>query len=184
MAVDDDTAVVWGRFGGTAPSGAVIEVPVCFVGTVREGLIHGDVGYYDPRLVQMHIGEAAAFVEAFAEMWRAPSRDGVRALVDDGIRAVVPGSTEPFIGGDEYADRVAGLLAVAPDVTIMVDRWSALNDDGVAIEWRGQTTIGERTLNWQGVDHFRLRGGQAVEALVMFDSAPLLAAIEAAASRD
>lgn len=142
MAVEDDTAVVWGRFGGTAPSVAVIEVPVSFVCTVQQGLIHGDVGYYNPLLMQMHIGEAASFVEAFAEMWRAPSRDGVRALVDDGIRAVVPGSTEPFIGGDEYADRVAGLLAVAPGVTIEVDRWSALS--------RRRLAAGRRTRGCRG----------------------------------
>ncbi len=54
-AIDGETVVVWGRFGGTASgefmgvsaAGGRVEVPVTFVCSFRDGLIASDVGYFD-----------------------------------------------------------------------------------------------------------------------------------------
>jgi len=55
-AFGEDSAVVWGRFGGTlsdefmgiaVEAGRRIEIPVTFVCTFRDGMLSGDTGYFD-----------------------------------------------------------------------------------------------------------------------------------------
>jgi steroid delta-isomerase-like uncharacterized protein len=56
VAYGEDTAVVWGHFGGTTTDsllgmpvepGRELRVPVTFVCTFRDGLLAGDRGYFD-----------------------------------------------------------------------------------------------------------------------------------------
>src|SRR3954452_5897790 len=53
--IDGDTAVVWGRFGGTA-GGHRFDLPVTFVCTFRDGLLVSDTGYFDTSAFLKHAG--------------------------------------------------------------------------------------------------------------------------------
>ena len=64
-AFGDDTAVVWGRFGGTASGSFAgveidgsrrLEVPCTFVCTFRDGLLVSDVYYFDAATLAAQAG--------------------------------------------------------------------------------------------------------------------------------
>ena len=94
VAYGDDSAVVWGRFGGTlgdtfmgmpVERGRKLDIPVTFVCTFRDGKLVGDVGYFDAQtlLTQAGLGptasrssdadSAADFVARFKSFWAKPS---------------------------------------------------------------------------------------------------------------
>ena len=54
-AFGDDTAVVWGRFGGTF-NGRPVSVPVTFVCTFRDGKVVGDRYYFDGQTLAAQAG--------------------------------------------------------------------------------------------------------------------------------
>lgn len=68
-AYGDNTAVVWGRWGGTlgeqfmgqkVTAGRRLEIPVTFVCSFREdGLLERDTGYFDALTLQRQLGLAA-----------------------------------------------------------------------------------------------------------------------------
>jgi steroid delta-isomerase-like uncharacterized protein len=71
--VEGNTAVVWGRFGGTVrgrlfgieADGRRLEVPVAFVCTFRDGLLGHELGYFDRDTLRHQLGlDAAAADEA------------------------------------------------------------------------------------------------------------------------
>lgn len=64
-AFGEDSAVAWGRFGGTVSdefmgvrveAGRRIEIPVAFVCTFRDGLLTGDTGYFDAATLSEQVG--------------------------------------------------------------------------------------------------------------------------------
>jgi hypothetical protein len=54
-----------------------------------------------------------------------------------------------------------------------------VTDDLLFIFWRAHVTLGERALDWTGVDRFRLRDGRAIEEVVTFDTQLLRDALAA-----
>jgi steroid delta-isomerase-like uncharacterized protein len=182
-AFGTDAAVVWGRFGGTLSGrfmglrvepGRTIEIPVSFVCVFREGLLLSDRGYFDVATMCAQAGlplatlhGAPEFVDRFRSFWAAPAGTRVPDLIAPEAVVYWPGA-EPM-SGETYAARMDTMLQLVPGMTLeVVDH--ALTDDLLFIFWRAHVTLGERALDWTGVDRFRLRDGRAIEEVVTFDT--------------
>lgn len=203
-AYNEDSAVVWGRFGGTlsgefmgveVEAGRRIEIPVTFVCTFRDGLLVGDRGYFDAVTLAEQVGVpleavrvagtadgaaargAAGFVERFERFWANPDPDRVAELVAPDAVASWPGM-EP-IRGTEYPEHIANILALAPDLRLEVSA-HAHTAELVFISWRARATAGGEAVEWTGIDRFQLRDGRAVEALIAYDTLPLQQALQRA----
>jgi ketosteroid isomerase-like protein len=116
--------------------------------------------------------DAADFVERFRAYWRAPSVDGLDALLAPDVRLVAP--MTPTTRTLEDGKRAfAALLDLSPDLTAEVHRWGATGD-GVLIEFTLSGSAGGAPISWRAVDHVVLReDGLASERVSYFDSAPL-----------
>ncbi len=119
------------------------------------------------------MSDAADFVERFTAYWRAPSPEGLGALLAPDVRLIAPmtPTTHSLADGRRA---FAGLLELLPDLTAEVHGWGA-TDDGVLIDF---TLSGSRAgvdISWRAVDRIALReDGLASERVSYFDSAPLV----------
>lgn len=202
-AYTDDTAVVWGRFGGTtagsflgldAEPGLKIEVPVTFVCTFRDGLLASDTGYFNVAALAEQAGVGAqaadslkvptgsedaarALVANFERLWKTRDPEIVREIVSPTATAHWSGvGTFP---GSEYVERMTQTMALTPEIENEVTGY-AINDDLVFIGWRAHGTFLGQPLEWHGIDRFRLAGTHAEEIHAIFDTAPLRDAVTAA----
>lgn len=202
-AFGENTAVVWGRFGGTTEGnflgvevepGQKIEVPVTFVCSFRDGLLASDVGYFDVSALAGQAGvpqstadavndelggrEAAhALVANFKRLWATKDPELVAEIVAPDAVAYWSG-LEP-INGTEYVERMRQMMSLAPDIENEVTG-QAVNGDLVFISWRARATVGGQQIECNGIDRFRLRGKLADEVYAVFDTTPLREAAEAA----
>jgi hypothetical protein len=125
--------------------------------------------------------EAAAFVEAFAEGWRAPAgpdafADHFMEWVGPEIRLIQP-PMPVLVGHAAFREQFARpLFALVPDLHGTVEGWGA-NGDLVYIELKLEGTVGGRPVTMRTCDRVKLREGIAVERLAHVDPIPLLAAI-------
>lgn len=187
VAYGDDSAVVWGRFGGTAPGGRKVEVPVTFVCTFRDGRIASDVGYFDAATLAEQSGvpltvlrpsPAGAFAAEFARVWAAPRPEEFPPLLQPDAVTHWPGVGE--VRADQYPEPVARILELFPDLSLeVVDH--AATADGVMIAWRASATVGGEAREWSGVDRFVLRDGRVAGGEITFDTAIVTEALAAAA---
>jgi ketosteroid isomerase-like protein len=183
ITVDGDTAIAWGRFGGTSKrTGRRIEMPVTFVCTFKDGLLLSDTGYFDSRTFYELLGvphpvdaEATEFIERFKAGWRRREREAFADVLDDDVDAFFPGMPQPG-GKAEALDWLDKALATFPDLELEVQRW-ARTGDSVLIEWQATATVGSERLTWGGCDRFTLRGGRGIEERVYIDTAPLTEAL-------
>lgn len=167
--------------------GRTIEVPVSFVCAFRDGLLLSDTGYFDLATLCAQAGMplvalygAPDFVERFKAFWAAPDGARVPDLIAPDAVVHWPG-TEPMSGAT-YPAHMDAMLKLVPGMTLtVVDHARA--DDLLFIFWRAQVTIGERSLDWTGVDRFRLRNGRAIEEFITFDTQPLREALTAIPAR-
>ena len=184
MAVDGDTGIAWGRFGGTSTiTGKRIDLPVTFVCTLRDGKLASDMGYFDSRTFFELLGidhpadaDAASFVARFEDAWRERDVDKFAALIHDDVDAFFPGMPEAT-GKEGALDWLRNAVTAFPDVELEIQRW-ARTGDSVFIEWVSTATVqgtGER-ITWGGADRFTLSGDRAVQERVYFDTAPVAAA--------
>ena len=106
--------------------------------------------------MRLTAAEAEAFVERFAEAWRAPTADGHAALFADDVVLVQPlmGRVE---GKEQCREAFARLFRLVPDIHAVVHRWSA-NDEVLFIEFTLKGTFGGKELAWSAVDRFVARG--------------------------
>jgi steroid delta-isomerase-like uncharacterized protein len=192
----DDTAVVWGRFGGTLSGrlmgldvepGRRIDVPVSFVCAYKDGLLLSDTGYFDVATLCAQAGVPLAalhgapdFIERFKAFWAAPGGAKVPDLIAPDAVVHWPGS-EPMSGA-AYPAHMDAMLKLVPGMTLeVVDHAQA--DDVLFIFWRAQVAVDDRKLDWTGVDRFRLRNGRAIEEFITFDTQPLRDALAAVPAR-
>ena len=188
MATGEDTAVVWGCFGGTTSGdfmgaavepGRRIDVPVTFVCTFRDGLLTRDVGYFDAATLAEQLGLELAqlrprasgrpFVERFAEFWSNPDPARVPELVAEDALAHWPG-VDP-IPGSEYPAFLRRMTELVSDLDFQVTAHAEAGEY-VFISWRSRGTVGGDRIEWSGIDRMRLRDGKAVEVFVAYDTAP------------
>jgi ketosteroid isomerase-like protein len=121
------------------------------------------------------MNDAADFVDRFRVYWRAPSVEGLDALLAPDVRLVAP--MTPTTGTLEEGKRAfAAILGLTPDLTAEVHRWGA-TDDGVLIEFTLSGSAAGAPISWRAVDRIVLReDGLASERVSYFDSTPLILA--------
>lgn len=115
---------------------------------------------------------AADFARRFAEYWRAPTPDGLDAVLADRVRLVAPmtPTTHTLAEGKRA---FASLFELISDMTAEVRRWGA-TEDGVLIEFTVSGLAGGRPISWSAVDRFVIgNDGLATERVTYFDSLPL-----------
>lgn len=119
---------------------------------------------------------AADFVRRFEEYWKAPTPDGLDALLTHDVVLVAP--TLPETRNLEDGKRVWGqLLTLIPDLRTDVHRWGA-TEDGVLIEFTLSGTVNGTPISWGAVDRFVVGDdGLATERIAYFDPSPLIAAL-------
>jgi steroid delta-isomerase-like uncharacterized protein len=202
-AYADDSAVVWGRFGGTtagsflgldAEPGLKIEVPVTFVCTFRDGRLASDTGYFNVAALADQAGvspqaadslqiptceeaPARALVANFERLWKTRDPEIVREIVSP--TATAHWSGVGAFSGSEYVERMTQTMALTPDIENEVTGY-AINNDLVFISWRAHGIIFGQPIEWHGIDRFRLAGAHAEEIHAIFDTAPLRDAAVAA----
>lgn len=113
-----------------------------------------------------------AFVEGFADFWKAPSPDRLTDHLHPDVVLVRPLSP-PRHGLGAAQREFTRILGLLPDLHGEVDRWSQAGDV-VFIEFRLIARLGSEVVEWPVVDRFLLRGDKAVERVSYFDSLPLL----------
>ena len=126
-------------------------------------------------------GAAAAWVQAFADGWRAPA--GADAFADHfepwlhpEIRLVQPG-VPVTVGHRAFRERFARpLFALVPDLHGTVEGWAA-SGDTVYVELSLAGTVGKRSVAMRSCDRITLSDGVATERVAYVDPLPLLAAI-------
>lgn len=119
------------------------------------------------------MSDAADFVERFRAYWRAPSVEGLDALLAPDVRLVAPmtPTTQTLAEGKRA---FANVLALTPDLTAEIHRWGA-TDDGVLIEFTLSGSAAGAPISWHAIDRIVLRDdGLASERVSYFDSTPLL----------
>jgi ketosteroid isomerase-like protein len=124
---------------------------------------------------------ARAWVEAFAEGWRAPTGadaflEHFRDLLAADVRLIQP--QLPTIVGQRAFERqfVRPLFALIPDLHGEVERWASLGDT-LYIELTLSGRLAGHPVSWRVCDRITLRDGRAVERESYFDPSPLLAAV-------
>jgi ketosteroid isomerase-like protein len=121
-----------------------------------------------------------AFVEAFADNWRAPA--GAAGLVEsflpllhEDIRLVQP-QIPDLVGYDQFRTGFAEpLFALMPDLRGEVEDWAA-RGDVVYIQVRLHGTLAGRPFEFRSCDRITLRDGRATERVAFMDPGPLVAA--------
>jgi hypothetical protein len=123
------------------------------------------------------MSEAAAdFAGRFAAYWRAPSVDGLDALLAPDVLLVAPmtPTTRTLAEGKRA---FAAILELVPDLTGDVHRWGA-TEDGVLIEFTLSGNAGGGPVSWDAVDRIVLReDGLASARISYFDTAPLIGTV-------
>jgi hypothetical protein len=115
---------------------------------------------------------AADFAHRFAEYWRAPTPDGLDAVLAERTRLVAP-MTPTTDTLEEGKRAFAELFELIEGMTAEVHRWGA-TEDGVLIEFTISGTAAGKPISWRAVDRFVLgEDGLATERVSYFDSAPI-----------
>jgi hypothetical protein len=124
---------------------------------------------------------ARAWVEGFADGWRAPSSPEAfaahfRPLLAPDVRLIQP--QLPTLEGHRAFEEefVKPLFALMPDLHGDVERWGS-RGDALYIEMTLRGTLRGRPLSWRVCDRVTLREGVAIERESYFDPSPLLAAL-------
>jgi SnoaL-like domain len=119
---------------------------------------------------------AADFVERFVAYWRAPSLDGLDAVLAPQARLLAP-MTKTTHTLAEGKRTFAALLRLAPDLTAEVHRWGP-TADGVLIEFTISGSVSGVPIGWSAVDRFVLGAdGLATERVSYFDSGTIVSTL-------
>jgi hypothetical protein len=124
---------------------------------------------------------ASAWVDAFAEGWRAPAgpeafADHFEPWLDPEIRLIQP-QTPPIVGHAAFREQfVRPLFALVPDLHGTVEGWASTGDT-VYIELRLEGTVGRQRVTMHTCDRVELRDGVAIERVAYIDPTPFIAAI-------
>ena len=112
--------------------------------------------------------------EMFAAFWAAPDMShGMEILADD-IIGYWPGDIEPVRGFQAYTQKIADLLAVAPDLKLeVIDSATvagpAEGEELVFLHYVGHATGPDGPIEIRGIDRVRTRDGVVVENVIRYD---------------
>lgn len=117
--------------------------------------------------------EIQDFVARFASAWATRDPDAFKNLWHpDGVLHT-PLAGRPIVGA-EIGRLNEVQKEAAPDLVWQLLDWTA-RGEVVIVEWQCTRLLGERRLDWRGVDKFRLKEGRILEERVYMDTAPLRA---------
>jgi hypothetical protein len=118
------------------------------------------------------VSDTAEFVERFTAYWRAPTPQGLEAVLAPRVRLVAP-LTATTHTREEGIRAFAALFELVEGMSAEVHRWGP-TADGVLIEFTVTGKAGGRPISWHAVDRFVIgEDGLANERVSYFDSAPL-----------
>jgi SnoaL-like domain len=112
--------------------------------------------------------------EVWAAFWAAPNMShGVDILADD-IIGYWPGDNEPVRGFEAYTQKIADLLAVAPDLKLeLIDSATAAGpaagEELIFLHYVGHATGPNGPIEIRGLDRVRTRDGVVVENVIRYD---------------
>jgi ketosteroid isomerase-like protein len=124
---------------------------------------------------------AAAFVQAFADGWRAPVdadsfADHFESWLHPDVQ-LVQSSIPTVSGRAAFREQFARpLFELVPDLHGTVERWCAHGDD-VYIELRLAGRVGRQPVTLRSCDRVTLRDGRAIERVAHVDPTPLVRAV-------
>jgi hypothetical protein len=124
---------------------------------------------------------AEAWVEAFAEGWRAPAgadafADHFESLLSPDIVLIQP-QVPTAVGLHAFRERLARpLFELIPDLHGTVEGWAA-RGDVIFIQLRLEGTVRGRSVTARTCDRVTLRDGLAIERVAHMDPTPLMRAV-------
>jgi hypothetical protein len=112
--------------------------------------------------------------EFFAAFWAAPSMSHRMDILADGIVGYWPGDSEPVRGFKAYTQKIADILAFAPDLTLeLVDSATAAGavegEELFFLHYVGHGTGPDGPIEIRGLDRVRTRDGIVVENVIRYD---------------
>ena len=133
------------------------------------------------------MSDAETWLNRYAEIWPTFDHERIHELVHleatifhSGMRAPITGAEEP-----EYVRRAKLMM---PDVALEI-RASACQGNVVFVEYRTSGTpvtgrLSGRSLSWDGIGRFTLRGDRVIDVVGRWDTLPLWAELEPEMARD
>lgn len=125
--------------------------------------------------------EVEAFVEAFAEGWRAPNHlermvAHFQPMLAPDVRLVQP-QIPTLVGREQFRTGFAEpLFALMPDLHGEVEGWAA-DGELVYIQIRLEGTLAGRPATFSSCDRITLRDGLIAERVAFSDPTPLVVAV-------
>jgi hypothetical protein len=114
---------------------------------------------------------ATRLVANFERLWQTKDPEIVREIVAP--EAIAHWSGLETFRGTDYPDQMRNVMQdLLPDIVLEVTA-HAVNGDDVFISWQANASIGGETVEWVGIDRFRLEGDLADEVYAVFDTFPL-----------
>jgi hypothetical protein len=112
--------------------------------------------------------------EFFAAFWAAPSMSHSMDILADDIVGYWPGDNEPVRGFDAYTQKIADILAAAPDLKLeLVDSATAAGttegEELFFLHYVGHGTGPNGPIEIRGLDRVRTRDGIVVENVIRYD---------------
>lgn len=112
--------------------------------------------------------------EFFAAFWAAPSMSFDMDILADDIVGYWPGDDAPVRGFKAYTQKIADLLAVAPDLRLeLVDSATAPGatpgEELFFLHYVGKATGPNGPITIRGLDRVRTRDGIVVENVIRYD---------------
>jgi hypothetical protein len=112
--------------------------------------------------------------EMFAAFWAAPDMSRGMDILADDIIGYWPGDNEPVRGFQAYTQKIADLLAVAPDLTLdLIDSATAAGpaegEELFFLHYVGHATGPDGPIEIRGLDRVRTRDGIVVENVIRYD---------------
>jgi hypothetical protein len=114
---------------------------------------------------------ATKLVANFGRLWRTKDPEIVGEMVAP--EAIANWSGLDTFRGTDYPDQMRNVMQdLLPDIVLEVTA-HAVNGAYVFISWQANASVGGETVEWVGIDRFRLKGDLADEVYAVFDTFPL-----------
>lgn len=117
--------------------------------------------------------------ELWAAFWAAPDASRVSNILAEDIIGYWPDNPEPVRGVAAYTNKIAELLAAAPDLRLeLVDSatvpGNAAGEELIFLHYVGQGTGPDGPFEIRGLDRVRTRDGVVVENVIRYEPISLV----------
>lgn len=114
---------------------------------------------------------AANILELFERLWTDRDASLIREIVAEDAVSHWSGLGE--IAGHDYPERWHALVNDSVDELQFTITGRAAQDPYLFISWQVRATKGDRSVTYDGVDRFTIRGARAEVVYVVFDPTPM-----------